>query len=346
MATEHRNGNTDNIIKKLKQEGYRFSFFQAVSIVEKLFAGNPSPGETSQLVEERMRFRPGTGLGFPPNSILKINEVPLVKNDETGKSGNRPEVIEFILSFMGLYGVDSPLPVYFSESIVAEGEGADALKDFLDMFNHRLYSLFYQTWKKYRHYLSFKEDCSDPISQNLLCLSSLGLEALQASLHIPAGRLIASSGVLGRRFRNAEGLGLMISNYFDNIPVKVQQFIPQWIQIPNRIPLNNESNKGLKLGENVFLGETVLNTSGKFRIVLGPLDFATFLRFSTDTPSKKAFFQLLNVYTRDDLDFDVELILQTDSILPFKLGDDEFQLGVNSFLGYKPESKSLSVILN
>ena len=334
MAAASGEGHPHPVIEYFEREGYRFNFFQAVSLLERAFPESPSPGERFALDQERLRFRPAPGSGFPPNSIARIKERPRVHRQhenapDYGQDKDQTKVIEIVLSFLGLYGVDSPLPQYFSYPIAAGEPGAEALQDFLDIFNHRIYSLFYQAWKKYRHYLSFRPEAQDRLSQHMLCLGGLGERTLQQALKLPPARLMAYAGLLGTRFHCADGLAAMMSDYLNGVAVTVRQFIPQWLPIPERRQLGH----ACALGRNVVIGKKILDYASRICLVVGPIDSDTFWQFQPGTPDWEALHALFRLYTRDSLVFDLEFLLKTDNLPPYRLGANYARLGWNIFLG-------------
>jgi type VI secretion system protein ImpH len=61
------------------------------------------------------------------------------------------------ITFMGLYGVESPLPTHYIDDITQRREGYEATADFLDIFNHRLITQYYRIWRKYSYPATFEE---------------------------------------------------------------------------------------------------------------------------------------------------------------------------------------------
>lgn len=340
MATEDRQ-ESFNIIERIFREGHRFNFFQAVYLLEKIYKNAAPPGETGPLEKEIIRFLPNPGLGFPPTDICQIQK----EQDDKGR-----ETIKMILSFMGLYGVASPLPKFISELIAKQEEETHPLQAFLDIFNHRLYSLFYRSWKKYRYYLQFVSGGEDRFSQYMLSLLGLGTRALSDLVGVPPTRLIAYSGVIGHRVHSSEGLRGLLSDYLGGIEVTILEFMPRWVSIPEQISLGSKSpdNRDVqaKLGENIVIGKNILDHSSKFRVVLGPLNLDDYRRFLPDGADVQALYRLIRFYTPAQLDFDVELRLKKEEAPKFKLGSELAQLGRTSWLGEPQEDVPIVIVPN
>lgn len=92
------------------------------------------------------RFAPHPGMGFP------ASELKAVEYDEDNDS--KPPVIR--ATFMGMYGVDSPLPTAYLDDITQRREGHEALQGFLDIFSHRILTQFYRIWRKYSYPATFE----------------------------------------------------------------------------------------------------------------------------------------------------------------------------------------------
>jgi type VI secretion system protein ImpH len=335
MATEKRQ-ESSNIIERLFREGHRFNFFQAVYLLEKMYQDIAPPGKTGPLDKEIIRFRPHPSLSFPPTDILKIQR----ENDADGR-----EIIRMSLYFMGLYGVASPLPNFISELIATQEEETLPLQAFLDIFNHRIYSLFYRSWKKYRYYLQFEDEGKDEFSHYMLSLLGLGTRALADLVGVPPTRLIAYSGIIGHRVHSSEGLRGLLSDYLGGIEVNILEFMPRWVNISERICLGSkEEGVKMRLGENVVIGEKILDCSSKFRVALGPLSLKEYLRFLPDGVDTQALYRLIRFYATEQLDFDVELRLKTKEVPPLQLGSELAQLGRTIWLG-EPQGDVVSVVV-
>ena len=84
---------------------------------------------------------------------------------------------------MGLTGPQGVLPLPYSALVVERMRERDtSMRDFFDIFNHRMISLFYQAWEKYRFTIPYERGERDRFSHHLLALIGLGTPGLQNRL--------------------------------------------------------------------------------------------------------------------------------------------------------------------
>ncbi len=58
---------------------------------------------------------------------------------------------------LGLFGPSGSLPDHYTSLVIQRLRQHDfALRDFLDLFNHRTISLFYRAWEKYRFTIAYE----------------------------------------------------------------------------------------------------------------------------------------------------------------------------------------------
>ena len=317
-----RNPAFGGVFERMFREGYLFDFFQVVRLLENLFPEARMPGESFEFSRERIRLRPHSGLVFPATDIRTIEYLD-----------GDPSRVRLTVTFMGLYGVDSPLPVYFYTDIATESERTRPLREFLDIFNHRFYSLFYRSWKKYRPTLHYLAGGSDAYSQRTLCLAGLGTKNALNDCLVPPLRLAAFAGRLSCRIRNSEGLECLLADFLEGIKVAIVENVPRWVGISERPTLSKDSRVPFKLGMTAAIGEKIFDLSGKFRVVLGPLGLKQYLSLLPGSGNARVIHYLVRLYAPDYLDFDAELRLRTAEIPPLRLGDKGVQLGLTSWSG-------------
>jgi type VI secretion system protein ImpH len=308
---------------RLFREGFMFDFFQSVRLLESMFPEGKSPGESSDIAEERIRFRPHNGLIFPATDVRQVELL-----DE------RPKRARLTATFMGLYGVDSPLPVYFYDVVATDAEETKPLRDFLDMFNHRLYSLFYRSWKKYRFGMEYSRPSTrKSFVVRTLSLGGIGTRGVVDDAVIEPIRLAAFVGLLSMRVHNAEGLRNLVAEFLGGVQVSVIENIPRWVVIPRRPRIGEKGPLASSLGQTACIGSRVEDVSGKFRIAIGPLTMEQYLTFLPGNSTARLLSTLVRLYVRDNLDYDVQLKLSTHEIPRYRMGDKAAKLGLTTWLG-------------
>jgi type VI secretion system protein ImpH len=330
----------------LLEEGYAFDFFQAVRLLERLEPNRRPVGRNATPRTEAVRFRALLSLNFPPSAIYEIQPAtPALP------------VPAMTVTFMGLTGPSGVLPRHYTELLLRlakETKGSEryALRDWLDLFNHRLISLFYRAWEKYRFYIPYERgeyagSEPDVFTRSVFSFVGLGIAPLRNRLRVsvhevedeqPRERVLAQvddlvllrySGFFSHQPRCALSLEMLLRDYF-GLPVRVQQFRGQWLYLDtsNQSRLGDEASNA-ELGMNVVAGNRVWDVQSKFRIRLGPLRYRHFTAFLPDrapVPERKLFFvlsHLIRLYVGPDLDFDVQLILRADDVPVCQLGQGE-----------------------
>ncbi|ELY4392693.1 type VI secretion system lipoprotein TssJ [Cronobacter sakazakii] len=121
------------------------NFYRFCQWLERSHPGLPVTGSDWQLRHEPVRFRPHPGMGFPAGEI---------RGAETSEHPHLPPTVR--ITFMGLYGIEAPLPTQYIDDIAQRREGYEATCDFLDIFNHRLIAQYYRIWRKYSYPATFQ----------------------------------------------------------------------------------------------------------------------------------------------------------------------------------------------
>jgi type VI secretion system protein ImpH len=160
-----------------------FDFFQAVRLLEKLFPDSMPVGFDGPAGRETVRFRSHVSLIFPPSQIWELRP----------SDDDRP-VPEMSVAFFGLVGPSGVMPRHYTEMLLriqrdVKHDEKFALRDWFDLFTHRMLSLFYRAWEKYRFYISYErgeylQHPPDPFTHSLLSLSGLGLGTLRNRIRI------------------------------------------------------------------------------------------------------------------------------------------------------------------
>jgi len=85
----------------------------------------------------------------PQNSTLKLIPNPSLRCPTSDIESIENDGIQtrLMLNFMGLYGVSSPLPDSLIQGIHLDLESMRPWRGLLDLFNHRIYQLYFDSWK-------------------------------------------------------------------------------------------------------------------------------------------------------------------------------------------------------
>jgi type VI secretion system protein ImpH len=317
------NGRPDSaLIDALRTKGHRFSFFQAVRLIQTLVPDAAKVGHQGPVEQEAIRFRPTLDFSFAASDVAGIREA---------ERNGAPARYEIQTTFLALYGAQSPLPSYFTENLFEADENS-LTRDFLDLFHHRLISLFYRSWEKYRYDVQFTAGGGDGLSKKLLLLLSLDPEALPADHRVAPIRLLGLAGLVTQVPHSAGALRGMLSEFFGDIPFDVEPCVGRWLPIPSD-QRNALARMNTMLGRDLLLGERVFDRACTFRVVAGPLkfqDFAGFLPCGDRLPELR---ELVDAMNGDCLDYEIELILRDDEVPPLQLSGPTARLGWSSWLG-------------
>jgi type VI secretion system protein ImpH len=323
MAT-HGWGKDSPVDEWLFAEGYRFDFFQAVNLLEMAHSQEVSVGEGAEPEKEAVRFKSAVGLDFPASDIVEVN--PPVEADKPA---------DMIVNFMGLAGVLGPLYTASTELILERVSQKDtAFRDFLDIFNHRLVSIFYRIRKMHRLGLEFKDPGHDRFSNYLYSILGLGTHGLQGRMQVRDRALLHYAGLIGQQPRSMIGLELILTNYFQ-VKVEGHQFLGQWYDLEqSQRTTIGTGGQNQRLGlDPVVIGTRIWNQQGKFEIVLGPLTLQQFLDFLPIGWGFGPLCELTRFYTGDEYDFSFRLVLKADEIPVSRLSTtDGPRLGWTSWL--------------
>lgn len=310
------------LIERLLREPRRFTFFQAVRLLERITEGKPL-GYAGLPREETIRLRGYPSLGFPAWDIDLIEKAP---------DPWKPDRERFYIdaTFLGIYGPASPLPSCYTDMLIRpqdneDPEDRDRVRAFLDIFQHRLLSFMFRSLSKYRYHLSYSTHGDDTFSGYMLSLIGRGTRAQNETRPVLAMQMLRYAGLLTQAPRSAQGLQGILRDYL-GLPVNVQQCTGRWLRVEDK----NEMGKSFcRMGEDLIVGANVYDRTGKFRISVGPMGMQDFMRFLPNGELTTKLKELVRLYLIDHLDFDLEVWLKGDEVPPLQFGG-----GIAPMLGW------------
>jgi type VI secretion system protein ImpH len=308
--------------KALQEQPYKFGFYQALRRFECLNRDKPRLGASLRPVDDALRLTQNPSLAFAAATLASF------KPAEEGKPS------QLAVNFFGMFGPNGPLPLHLTEYARDRLRNSDdpAFSEFLDIFHHRMLSLFYRSWASAQPTVNFDRPEQDRFSVYTGALFGLGMPSLRNRDEIPDLVKLHFAGRLSSQTRNAEGLAAMISSFF-KVPAVIEQFVGEWMELPDdcRCRLGVSPQTGT-LGVNVAIGNYVWQCQQKFRIILGPLDMTDYQRLLPRQESEKRLRSMVRNYVGDSMNWDVNLVLKNEKVPRLKLGQDD-QLGWNTWLG-------------
>jgi type VI secretion system protein ImpH len=250
------------------------------------------------------------------------------------------------VNFFGLFGPSGCLPLCYTELVMDRVRAGDyALRDFLDIFNHRAISLLYRAWEKYRIPATAERPENNRVLEHLLELIGIGAEGLRNRQNVRDEALIFYSGLFALQPRSATVLRQLLSDYF-NLPVEIEQFVGAWYRIAewDQCCLGVRDSRSELVGHGAIIGDEILERGSRILIRLGPLTLAQYRDFLPGgylpgSSARKVLEEMVRFFAGDALDVDLQLILRSDEVPPCELGThdrDSPQLGWSTWIKSAP----------
>jgi type VI secretion system protein ImpH len=355
--------------ERLRDNPGDFDFFQAVRMMVRMAERGVLPGEERSPGvappkrkpvghdyaphEEVVRFRSVASHAFAATEIVKM----AIAREAAGTEGeaqaggakraaNAPP-LEMFVSFLGLTGPNGVLPQHYTTQLIDRIKAKDfSLADFLDLFNHRMISLFYRAWEKYRFPIGFerfrlapeRDEPDDLFTSCMYSLVGFGTNGLRRRQEFDDETLVYYGGHFAHWPRNAISLEGIVGEYF-GFDLQVKQFQGQWLTLATHdqsaLP-NAMEPRGLncELGVNAIAGERVWDVQSKFRHRIGPVGYREFCRLMPSGDMLRPLCQLTRTYAGPQFDFDVQPILKAEEIPWCRIGGGEAsaRLGWNTWI--------------
>jgi type VI secretion system protein ImpH len=306
MAPEKRKPDSA-LIRQLFGRFYEFSFYRAVYLLERFAANQKALADALVPSEEPVRFCVKKGLSFPPSDISDL---------KAAEEGQAPSME---VAFLGLTGPSGVLPQWYSQLILErEREKDHTLADFLDLFHHRLITLFYLAWKKHRFPENYQLGARDRLSRYLLSIAGLGTPGLTDMIGLPEESLTFYSGLLSRPIASAVAIEAAVT-YFADTKVRVEQFIERIVDLEP----DDQTQLGAAnaiLGDDAICGSQVWENQTKFRVHLGPVGKTKFARLMPTGDLLVPIFSLIRYMVGIEYEFEIRIYLRKEDVPLCRLG--------------------------
>ena len=322
MATE--TGSEAAAIKaRLLNHGERFSFFQAYRLLRRL-----SPEGTTDI--EDIRFHPEISLGFPGRDITSITE---------RKDGH----FQVAANFLGLYGVSSPLPNFYTEELLAEQQQElHARRDFLDIVSQTIYPIFFRAWLKSKPHLRIVE--FDDTRMLDIFYTFIGINHPEKYRGQPGFDALLRFGALYTQSpRSALGLKTILSASYPDASIEIIEQDIRTVSMPAEQHLYLGS-QATTLGVDTHLGSEFNCCNSNLTIKMRDVEDDLFRRLLPGGDEHRRLCFMVQQYLTDPLNVVVDLYLKQGVAQPVVLGQDSWAaLGRDTWLCNGIDSSSLHV---
>ncbi len=325
MEAEDRSA-SDHVRRALAERPYTFDFFAGVRRLENLDRERPRVGHASAYADEAIHFAQEASLRFAPSSVRGFEP-----GDAEGKD-------RLVVSFAGLLGPNGPLPLHITEYAHDRqlNHHDPTLVRFLDVFNHRMLSLFYRAWASNQKAVSYERGPeADRVGWGVASACGLGMGSLRSRDRVPDEAKLSFAGHLAGHTRHAGGLRSILEDYFE-MSCRVEEFVGRWIDLPPeamcRLGASPESGA---LGVTTIVGERQWECQQSFRVVFGPMGLEDFERMLPGGASLGRLVDWIRLHGSYELRWDLQLILRREEVPPVQLGEGG-RLGWTTWLASDP----------
>jgi type VI secretion system protein ImpH len=329
MASARRKSDAA-LIQDLEKEPWRFNFFRAVRLLQRTAPHAVPIGELGPARREAIRIVHDAELIFHASDVSKIR--PRVIRDGV-------PFAEITTSFLGLIGSVSPMATFVSEDVLrAESDDEKSLKAFYDVLHHRLLSLLYRAWRKYRFQASFRLAGNDQFTGRALSFVGVDAHAMPKE-GLPALHLLALAPLLAIRTRPVRSLQIILERLFPGTKIETTSFVARRVLLGDD-QLSKVGVQNTTLGVDFTIGPGIVDRSGRFRVGIGPVNYETFEGLLPGGKFHPLLRKVIDQFSRGFLEVECEVTLDSAESPRFQLKSERgAKLGVTTTLrapGNKP----------
>jgi len=312
-------------IAKLREEPWKFDFFRALRVLENDRVELPKIGESVLPAQDAVQFTQKTEMGFATSTLGELTQEA---------SDPRPKLS---VRFFGLLGANGPMPLNLTHYALdrSHNERDGTLTSFLNVFHHRMIAFFYRAWALCQKSADYDRPASSRFAAYIGSFFGFGEQTLWNRDSILDRSKIYYTGRLAFQSRSVSGLQDVLGDYF-GVAAEIVTFFGHWIGIPDdlrtRLGIVPEN---ATLGCSAILGSHQWDVQNRFRLRLGPMEFARFRDFLPGGQSLQRLADWIGLYTGNQFFWDVQVLLKAGEVPDTVLGSGSM-LGRTSWLKSRP----------
>ena len=316
------------LFDEVAAQPHAFDFFALLRRIDALRPAQPRTGEALRPRQEALRLGQAPELDFAPAALHALE-----------RDGDTPP--RLLVRFFGLLGPMGPMPLHFTEFVRDRLRHHDdpALAQFLDLFHHRMLSLFYRSWAQSQPVVHMDRPSEDRFRVWLGALAG-GAGGPASAGTLPPALLSYHAGWLAGRSAHPEMLAKVLGQALE-VPVRVEEHVGHWLELDgaDRTRLGYARSRAERsewpagqLGRSANAGSRVWDRQFRFRLHIGPLRRDRFDSLLPGGEAWPALLQLVRLFAGRDKTWDLALELHDEDRPPPRLGRTQ-RLGMTSWLG-------------
>jgi type VI secretion system protein ImpH len=238
------------------QENFgRYDLLQLVRVMSRPIKAGAAPRRPDEVV----KFRADLGAEFPGRNATALE--PAVH--EGGPM--RLTTPDFCVG-----SVIGPLPEAFLEWVRdLDRLGNRAMRNFLDLFNHRFNVLRYDARAAFEPGLDNQPPARTLRAMWLAALIGIGNESLASQIPLAERNWLGIGELLANNRHTVPSVERVLAAYLD-CPVRLEPLVPEWRPLGH----TNEHALGTRrLGEDTLLGRSLWDVQSAVRLHIGPMDY-------------------------------------------------------------------------
>jgi type VI secretion system protein ImpH len=348
----------DPLVEELFRNPTHFAYFQAIRVLAR--ANRQLFPSLADFLERGLVTRASLSLAFPATDLVAATRQPQPASPEpVDPSTEAPAagppappskpLYQLTAACLGLYGVGSPLPSLYAQTVLAESQADErAIRDFLDLLAepfYRLATLAHFQGQLAPRLLEFADQRGAEILHGLMGGLSPASRAA-ANLPLKPDQLELGQLELGqltlwaRHTRSARGLAFLLESLLGS-PVTLEPAVPRTVALDESARSRLGHPQSPLLSEGALVGSETVDLSSKFRIHVAPPTEASLLNLLPGGPTRTKVNQLVATYNQEPLDFELALRYRPGPDQALALGQGRGGLGQTACLAPTPTTELL-----
>lgn len=270
--------------------------------------------------DTRVRFAHDPSLAFHAQDVVAVS-----RDDTTGA---RPSVC-ITTAFAGLVGAVSPLPTALVDDFALDDESLEGPRALLDVFHHRLITLFYRGLRA----LDPPTSPDAPSRAWLLALCGLTPEAAPSVTELAETQILALAPLLVAYPPNAErlrvGLAHLLADVLGDAMISIVCFAGAHVALDARAYARLGHH--VRLGRDAALGTRIPAPAAAIAVDLAQLSHAAYARLGPDGDRWPVLCATIRLLTPESIA--VALTLSPAATPPLRLGSADARLSWQAWLG-------------